>query len=510
MDASTHREQGRNWLTLGGFAVVVAFGLVVHEPWRDELQAWTIARASATPTALLRNIRHEGHPILWYAILWPFAKLQSSIWMLQLLQWCIAVATAAVVLWKSPFSRVQRSLLLFGYFSLFEYGVLARSYGLGLLLAVTAMACIAPTRRWLAFGITLGLLALTSAFATILAIAILIGVLIHNRDMVTTTHRREATTAAAVALAGCVVAYAQAQPSGNTNAFQNWNFRFDADLGSATIAAIFKSFIPLQKFTQSWWNTSIADGHTGAASLAGVGIVSAIIFIWRAQIGAMMLWLVAAGGSVAFMYLKLGQADAARYYGAIWIAFVAAAWLVTAASPAANHAEHTSEMVAIQTNGDAVRNTSRVLTIVLVAQLFIGLGAYVRDVRRPFTDAAATADWLNDRDGNDSVIVACPDFIGSALAGYLERSIIYPQGGREGTFTIWDVRRQREILNLADALAITKASATVPRYLVTNTPVPALRLETSFTRGIVADEHYWVYRITEQALRERLDPCQTQ
>ena len=478
----------------------MAIGIWAHEPWRDEIQAWNIARVSATPTALLRNLRHEGHPFLWYALLWPFAKLQSSIWMLQFVQWCIAIAAAAVVLWKSPFNRLQRTLLLFGYFSLFEYGILARSYGLGWLFTAIAMSCIVPTRRWLPLGVSLGLLALTSAFGTILAIAILVGALIHDYATNAMAHRRRALTAVAFTTAGCVVAYAQARPSGTTSTYETWNTRFDIHLGSGAVASIFKSLLPLQQFSRSWWNTSIADGHTGFAAIAGIGIVCGVIYLWRTNVGALALWLIATLGTVAFIYLKLGQGDAARYYGTIWVAFIAAAWLTR--SP---------DVAFVRAHGTERPFTGRVITVVLIAQLCIGVGAYARDQRAQFTDASATADWLDHHGGRSAVIVSCPDFVGSALAGYLERSLVYPQGGRIGTFTIWDVRRRRITLDLADAIALadTPARSRAPRFLVTNRPISTLQLERSFTRGVVADEHYWVYRITEQALRERLDPCQT-
>ncbi len=517
MDAPSQREHRRNWLTLSIFAAVVAVGLWTHEPWRDELQAWTIARVSASPTALVRNLRHEGHPFLWYAFLWPFAKLQSSIWMLQILQWTIAVATAAIVLWRSPFSRMQRSLLLFGYFGLYEYGILARSYGLGMLLAMIALACITPVRRWLPFGVALGMLALTSAFGAALAIALLVGILVHVRANGETPKSSQVRTAIALTVVGCVVAYAQARPPDGTSAYSEWNLRFDTHLGSGAIAAIFKAFLPLQQFTQSWWNTSIADGNTGLAAIAAIGIVIAVSLLWRAHQGALALWLCATSGTVAIMYLKLGNSDAARYFGTIWIAFVAANWLLfstrESAQPSMASPDNPSESCDGVCSVRVLHRWSLLFSVILIAQLGVGIRAYSSDLRSPFTDAQATAEWLQRNGGSGAIIAACPDFVGSALAGYLERAIIYPQGAREGSFTIWDARRTRPPLSLADALELkkirTQREAASPRYLVTNEPVPGLPLAVAFTRGIVIDEHYWVYRIKEPIPRVRLDPCRT-
>jgi hypothetical protein len=39
------------------FGVLLAVALVLHDPWRDELQAWAIVRHSSTPWALLDHLR---------------------------------------------------------------------------------------------------------------------------------------------------------------------------------------------------------------------------------------------------------------------------------------------------------------------------------------------------------------------------------------------------------------------------------------------------------------------
>src|SRR5207249_968354 len=63
--------------------------------------------------------------------------------------------------------------LLAGYFFAFEYSVIARSYGLGVLLLVAALAVIGrPRPRWLLATVMLVLLAWTSLAGAVLAGAI--------------------------------------------------------------------------------------------------------------------------------------------------------------------------------------------------------------------------------------------------------------------------------------------------------------------------------------------------
>src|SRR5689334_21391108 len=169
-----------------------------------------IARASGSPTALLRNLRYEGHPVLWYALLWPLAQTLPSLVTLQVLGWCVATGTAALVLFKSPFSLNQRVALVFGYFFLYEYGALTRSYGLGVLLTIASMVVItAPTTRWVTSAVLLGLLANTSAFGTCIAIAIVVGIAFRNRPWRDDAQtRRDATFAGVLFLGFAAYAYA--------------------------------------------------------------------------------------------------------------------------------------------------------------------------------------------------------------------------------------------------------------------------------------------------------------
>ena len=53
---------------------IVAVLIWNHEPWRDELQAWSIARASDTPLDVFANTRLEGRPPGWQLLLWPFEQ----------------------------------------------------------------------------------------------------------------------------------------------------------------------------------------------------------------------------------------------------------------------------------------------------------------------------------------------------------------------------------------------------------------------------------------------------
>ena len=129
-----------------------------HEPFVDEWQALQIAVQSPGLTALLANLRYEGHPPLWYLLLRGVANIAGPRHALAAAALPLAWTTQALILWRSPFPRWLRLLIALGEPVLFEYGAISRSYTLGVMLVFWAVAAW-RSRRW--FWLPLALLPLT-------------------------------------------------------------------------------------------------------------------------------------------------------------------------------------------------------------------------------------------------------------------------------------------------------------------------------------------------------------
>lgn len=510
-----------------GFAAVVALSLWRHEPWRDELQAWMIARASHTPGDLVRNLRHEGHPVGWYLMLWPAARVSGEIWMLQAVTWCVSVSTAGLVMARAPWSRITRTLIIFSYFFAFEYGVLARSYALGTLCLLGALTSMRPTYRWFPLGIALGALTLTSAFGALIAFALFAGALVDQRaELRSLEVRRRMSATAALLCSAAIVSWVQARPAPSTAVFNTWNFSFDAHLASTSIAAIFRGLVPLPKFQHSWWNTSIADGHTGIAAVVGFLAFISILWALRRSRAAQTVWALGVALIVALLYVKLRQADAARYYGHIFMVLITAAWMQ--ATPRDDATEQLLELsnsnIVTLVNAsipaaDTPRRVPAWFAAILVGQTAFGLVALAIDATQPFTDAQATAAWITRHGGNRPGIIGCDDAPASSVAGHLNRRVFYRQGASNGTFIEWNRQRNDDFADLATAVRRSNPGKQSRVFYVANQPNDTLSTKLRFqsTNGIVADEHYWVYDLTDMTSAELTaltrhaprDPCRT-
>ena len=154
------------------FLVFGLVGLWHHELWRDETQAWLLARDSATPLELYRHALYEGHPLLWHYCLYVITRFTHSLRAMQGFSLLLGFGSAVLIVKKSPFSLLQKGLIAFGYFSVFEYTLLSRSYGLGVFLVFLfcALYCQRQPIFW-ALTLVLALLANTSVFGLILSVA---------------------------------------------------------------------------------------------------------------------------------------------------------------------------------------------------------------------------------------------------------------------------------------------------------------------------------------------------
>ena len=478
-------------IAVAGIALV-GVTILRHELWRDELQAWQIVRGSHGFHALVQNTRYEGHPILWYGLLYPIAHVHAGPGAMQLLQFLIASTTIAVAMWRAPFTLLQKLLFVFGYFVVYEYGVLARSYGFGAMLLVITLAIASTTKRrpWPVIGIMLGFLALTSAFAALVAIAVLAGLgvdewLRHRAADPAASSRGAIAIGSVLAAAGLVAAYLEAgRPPDNTGAYQHWLTKIDVGLGASSTAAIWRALVPIPALKHSYWNTNILSARAAVLGVLGAALFIAFAWLLRDRPGSLVVWVVGAGLVVAFLYARIGTATASRHLGHIFLCLVAAAWLAPG-------------MVERPPKRGAVPRVTLtgVLTVLLVVQAIGGLFATGLDLAYPFSNGRDVANYIRNHHLGNLEIIGLPDTASSTVAGYLDRPIYYPAGARLGTFVVWD-RARSHLQPIHDVLASYRPAGRHVLLLI-NTPAtdPSLhlRLLTHFDNGIVPDEHFWLY-----------------
>ena len=143
------------------YAAATFIGALTHEIWFDEAQAWCIIRDNDI-AGILQVLQYEGHPPLWYLVLYPFAKLGAPCTVMPFISWTISCVTVALILWRAPFGLLLKACVVFSSGFFFYNSVTSRVYCL-IPLILLFIAELYPQRRKhpILYGAMIALLANT-------------------------------------------------------------------------------------------------------------------------------------------------------------------------------------------------------------------------------------------------------------------------------------------------------------------------------------------------------------
>ncbi len=116
-----------------------------HEIWRDEAQVWCIVR-DLNPIDIFKTARIEGHPILWYLLILPFAKLGFPVISMQIMSLLLVFSAVLFLLFKSPFSKFLKTIIVLSSGLLYFFPIVARNYAL-IPILIFLLADLYPKRE---------------------------------------------------------------------------------------------------------------------------------------------------------------------------------------------------------------------------------------------------------------------------------------------------------------------------------------------------------------------------
>lgn len=138
------KENKLNIFLLLLWLMIACLSLSFHEIWRDEAQAWCIVRDSSF-IDICKMARIEGHPILWYLFLFVPAKMGFSVLSMQIISLLLIFAAVYLVLFKSPFSKFEKFIIIFSAGFIYYLPIVARNYSL-IPLFLFILAILHPKR----------------------------------------------------------------------------------------------------------------------------------------------------------------------------------------------------------------------------------------------------------------------------------------------------------------------------------------------------------------------------
>jgi hypothetical protein len=138
---------------------VVSFLAWTHLLFRDEVKALSITLHGHTVFAILKELRWEGHPAVWYLLLRAAHTLVPRPVVLQLVAFVVAAIAVLILVLRAPFSLPFLALILIARLPPYAFSVMARNYGIRMLLLSLFAACYERHRdRGCLLGVVLFLL----------------------------------------------------------------------------------------------------------------------------------------------------------------------------------------------------------------------------------------------------------------------------------------------------------------------------------------------------------------
>jgi len=462
------------------YFVVSVIGVYHHELWLDEAHSFLLARDNNSLPAMIQACRYEGHPLLWNILLFIVTRFTHNVLGMQLLHVVINCFTVYFIC-KSPFSIVEKILIIFSYYCLFEYNIISRNYGMGLLFIVmVAYVYSKNNKALLTLSVLLFLLANTHLFALLFSVAFAIMYLVFNRAVLAGTKRKLLILSGCILLAGWVIAaLAIMPPSGYTSTFighETSGYLSPARL-LKTISVCLKGIFYLPDyFKYHFMNTVLYNRIPGyivlVLSLLAFAVPIVLLNKYKQAVCLFILFSFLYVAVYYFMPLTYGI----RYFGFFYMAFIACYWLAY----------------------KNVSNTKKkVVAVILFVQFVNGLYACTMDIRYPFSESKNVGRFLNEHIQKENVYI-----IGNTprpgISAYTGKKYFGTENGQMLSYCLWN--KQLPDDSLKHLLNIHLNQDTTPSIIIANQPLGAF-LDTSklvkinaFDKGIESGDNVTIYR----------------
>lgn len=117
--------------------VITFIAVLKHEPWPDELNVWITDKYLSIPQ-VWKDMKYEGHFMLFNLILYPFAKLNSPVITMNIISWFLNSITMYFFIRKTKFSIYIKVAIMFSVPFLYINPAISRPYVLipGLLFII--------------------------------------------------------------------------------------------------------------------------------------------------------------------------------------------------------------------------------------------------------------------------------------------------------------------------------------------------------------------------------------
>jgi hypothetical protein len=392
-----------------------------HELWRDEVRALNIAAGSGSIADLFHNLRNEGHPPLWYLLLYAAFHATGSMLVLKPLSLGLAGASYYVFLRRAPWSLGLKALFALGIFPLYEYSVMCRNYGISMLL-IFAAATLFPKRftRPLPLAVVLALLANTNAYALIVVAALIFGMAVElRRSPPPRPVRRAEALLAAIVLGAAMAGSALVMLPDRRTSVTDLHTLGPASLAGPLLAAL---LVPGHLF----FRDLVAPGASlplhllgGALSLLCTALLWLAAAALRPRVWLSAALLAAASGFALFS--DVVYPSSTRHWGLLYLLGILLLWVA--------REEREAESTAPAPAPSPMRRLA--FPLLLISQVGFAVVPVGADLFGAFSSSERLGGYLAGSPAlREATVIGEPDYLLEALPYYAQNRIWLPREGR--------------------------------------------------------------------------------
>jgi hypothetical protein len=477
------------------YSILLAIASWKHTFWRDEAQAWLIARDSTSLASVVHNVRYEGTPPLWHFVLYFVSRFTMNPEWMKLPNYIFSIAAMTLILSATKVSVCVRVGFVFSYFMLFEYSVIDRNYMLGIMLLVATLTLLKHDESHLKISIALSLAALTSLPALVVAVClypihllpvIAVAGLRKPRHWLPALGAKKATALALFAVCALASVAIIHPPGGSAPLLAH--DQSSRLLRVLKFSSVTQAYLPIPDSLYFWNSSIFNDLGRAVSTMVGLALAISLCF-WFQRKPAQYFFIITS--SLLMCEMAATKTSFMRHVGWLFIVFLLAVIL-----------EY--EDASLRSPLDSRNSVWRpfLLSGILTVQALTAFFAIAVSMCIPFSPSKQVVTFLQQQHLDQSPIVFLPDATGGAVLAYLQRPYAYSIERRtRSSFMIWDdVEAGPHEIHSKQELSAAAENGISP-VLITQGPLSDQQTSTlgikfiaAFTGGLNASDHFYMYK----------------
>ncbi|MBN9482836.1 MAG: hypothetical protein BGO70_08165 [Bacteroidetes bacterium 43-93] len=471
-------NENKNKIVLAVYILLSLVGIYTHEVWLDEAHHFLLARDSSTFVSMLQHCRYEGHPLLWNILLFGVTRITANVMGMQLLHIVISTATVYLVL-KSPLSFIEKLLIIFGYFMLYEYNVISRNYGICMLLLMAIITIYTHHKeRVISMAVLIFLMANTHLFGLALSGAFFITYIIVERGgwmQISTSKRFGAVLIVLIGFAISVCSIIPPVTYGQKFLSYEHSSSFSLDRIVKTLSPCLKGLVTTPNYlAYNTANRFIYTSLPGALQLllSILALVLPAVVFRKSKMAMILFYCFTMLYCAVYYFLPLTYG--ARYFGFFYFAFIGCYWLCY--SQVSNFSK-------------------RLILVVLSIQFVNGAYAYVKDILYPYSESKYVAKYLEQHALGKDVLILSP-ICRPGISAYTGKKYYDVATGKDESYSLWYMDISKDTIQQRVNKRLTEGS----NFLIISNKPPEnipdsllLKQQAVFDKGFMEGENVSIY-----------------